>query len=110
MQVIPNACATQAILSVLLNRPEVDIGIDLKDFKTFTSDLPPEVCARKLRLVGGNHGNTGLVCPLQMKGLAIGNMDKIKDVHNSFARCAQIHYTPPKPPARTFPSTCIFCV
>lgn len=43
-QTIQNACGTQALLSVLLNKDgEVDIGKDLKEFKEFSGEFPPEV-------------------------------------------------------------------
>ena len=44
-QVIENACATQAILSVLLNcnHADIDLGSNLKDFKSFVSNFDPDV-------------------------------------------------------------------
>jgi len=64
-QVINNACATQAIMSVLMNIEDsnVTLGTTLKDFKEFCGALDPET-----------------------KGLALSNSDQIRSVHNSFAR------------------------
>ncbi|KAK5729300.1 hypothetical protein LTR15_002442 [Elasticomyces elasticus] len=70
-QTIQNACGTQALLSVLLNKDSpteddgatVDIGQDLRDFKDFTAAFPSDI-----------------------RGEALSNSDLIRSVHNSFAR------------------------
>jgi len=62
-QIATNACATQALLSVLLNAPNVELSDELSEFKSFVSILDPE-----------------------SRGMAIENADNIRNVHNSFAR------------------------
>lgn len=43
-QTIQNACGTQALISVLLNKEgEIEIGKELKEFKDFAGEFPPEV-------------------------------------------------------------------
>ncbi len=65
-QVIQNACATQAILSVLLNsevEADWELGATLKEFKEFCSSFDAS-----------------------MKGLSLSNSEEIRTVHNSFSR------------------------
>ncbi|KAH6644645.1 ubiquitin carboxyl-terminal hydrolase [Boeremia exigua] len=63
-QTIQNACGTQALISVLLNKEgEIDIGKELKEFKEFAGEFPPE-----------------------LRGETLSNSDLIRETHNSFAR------------------------
>ena len=73
-QTIQNACGTQALLSVLMNKqdpngPEgreagyIDVGDRLREFRDFTISLPPEY-----------------------RGESLSNFELIRDVHNSFAK------------------------
>ncbi|KAJ2337071.1 hypothetical protein GGH92_007603 [Coemansia sp. RSA 2673] len=74
-QIIQNACATQAILSILLNREsEIELGETLTNFQSFASDLPPD-----------------------MRGLALTNCDQIREVHNSFVRPESFLTDPDEP-------------
>jgi len=62
-QVIVNACATQALISILMNAEGINLGPHLSKLKEFTKNLDPE-----------------------MRGLSISNSKEIKEAHNSFKR------------------------
>ena len=62
-QIVTNACATQAILSVLFNSSELNLGTTLTDFKSIVGSFDSE-----------------------MKGVSIGNSEEIRIAHNSFAK------------------------
>ena len=65
-QIVPNSCATHALISILLNVPSEDkrlkLGRTLAQFKSHVDGMDPE-----------------------MKGLAIGNCPQLAQAHNSHA-------------------------
>jgi ubiquitin carboxyl-terminal hydrolase L5 len=63
-QVINNACATQAILSILMNRnKDIEIGDELKNLRSFSMEMNSKD-----------------------RGWAIGNSELIRETHNGFHR------------------------
>jgi len=62
-QTVTNACATQALLSVVLNTPSLDLGPTLTEFRSFTSSFPAD-----------------------LKGEAIGASETLQQAHNGFSR------------------------
>lgn len=61
-QIVNNACATQAILGVLLNNTDkIEVGETLKKFKEDTASVTPK-----------------------LRGIAIGNNEVLRKAHNSF--------------------------
>lgn len=65
-QTVQNACATQAVVNVLMNSP-ADLGPELSNFKNFVSGFDSE-----------------------MSGDTISNSDLIRTVHNSFSTPSMI--------------------
>lgn len=61
-QMIPNSCATHALISILMNCPSVELGDTLTNLQTHTDKMNPE-----------------------NKGLAIGNCPELAKAHNSHA-------------------------
>ncbi|CAA9988195.1 deubiquinating/deneddylating enzyme, putative [Plasmodium knowlesi strain H] len=59
-QVIPNACATQAILSIVLNK-EVELNEEIKNIKSFSNSFDSS-----------------------MKGLTLSNCNFLRNIHNSY--------------------------
>lgn len=70
-QIIDNSCATHALLSVLLNCEDVDLGPNLTRLKNFSKGLNPE-----------------------SKGLAISNMLELSRAHNKHAKPSQLMVSP----------------
>ncbi|OLL21642.1 Ubiquitin carboxyl-terminal hydrolase isozyme L5 [Neolecta irregularis DAH-3] len=62
-QVVDNACASLAILNIVLNCPQLDIGEHLRSFQQFTFPLPPTE-----------------------RGYTIKNFDFLRSIHNQYGR------------------------
>lgn len=83
---IQNACATQALLALVLNKSPLvhssqpqsstlEIGPSLSDFLTFTMDFDPS-----------------------LRGEALSNSEQIREAHNSFARSSPFSSETPRDP------------
>lgn len=60
----PNACASVALLNIVNNVDDIDLGDQLRNFKEFTMPFTPA-----------------------LRGDAVANFEFVKRIHNSFARC-----------------------
>jgi ubiquitin carboxyl-terminal hydrolase L5 len=79
-QTIQNACGTQAVLNILLNKSEeIEIGEDLANFKSFVTGFDGE-----------------------MIGETISNSDLIRSVHNSFSTPSSLVIDDDKKPPKNY--------
>jgi ubiquitin carboxyl-terminal hydrolase L5 len=67
LKVATNSCATMAMLNIVNNVPELELGEHLESFKSFTRSLTPA-----------------------QRGDALMHFDYVKRIHNSFARKSDI--------------------
>lgn len=65
-QTANNACASVALLNIVNNIPDIELGDHLQSFKDFTMPFTPA-----------------------LRGDAINNFEFVKRIHNSFARYAR---------------------
>ncbi|KAL4717511.1 hypothetical protein ACJJTC_000660 [Scirpophaga incertulas] len=72
-QVINNACATQAVISILLNcdHPDVELGPELTELKEFSMSFDPK-----------------------MRGLTLSNSQTIRSAHNSMTNQQLFEFDP----------------
>lgn len=68
MQTVNNACASVALLNIVNNVPDIELGDNLQAFKDFTKEFTPA-----------------------LRGDAIANFRFVKEIHNSFARSVLIN-------------------
>ncbi|KAJ3577002.1 hypothetical protein NP233_g50 [Leucocoprinus birnbaumii] len=73
-QLSDDACATHAILNVLFNCPDLDLGDELREFRQETREFSPVIFSR----------------PTKMRGLAITNSPLLRRTHNMLARPADV--------------------
>lgn len=81
-QIVPNSCASHALLSVLLNCPNIDLGDSLSRLKEMSLMMTPE-----------------------NKGLAISNLPEIARAHNSHASETEERNKQAQTKANAFPRT-----
>ena len=63
LQTVSNACASVALLNIVNNIPNIELGEHLQQFKIFTSGMTPA-----------------------LRGDAISNFSFVKEIHNTYAR------------------------
>ncbi|KAI5793909.1 ubiquitin carboxyl-terminal hydrolase [Peziza echinospora] len=66
-QVTDNLCASLAMLNIVMNCPDIDIGENLSSFKEYSKDLSPP-----------------------LRGLALANFEYLRQCHNAFARKSEM--------------------
>ena len=66
-QTVSNACATIALLNIVNNVPDIDLGERMAHFKGFCNDFTPA-----------------------LRGTAVANFEFLKRIHNSFARFGKL--------------------
>ena len=106
-QVTHNACATQAILSVLFNTPNSIVEADDEDGNNSGND------EKQQELVDDDNGRKMILgktlsnfmsftshFPSDLRGEAIGSSDEIRTAHNSFGRAEDAFLSDPTKPKR----------
>ena len=68
LQTVSNACASVALLNIINNNADIELGEHLQHFKAFTTGLAPA-----------------------LRGDAISNFTFVKEIHNSYARFVKVH-------------------
>jgi hypothetical protein len=86
-QLSDDACASHALLNIVLNCPNIKIGPELQAFKEDTKDMSSVVGGLPFSLLYFSQLSCG-----QMKGLALSSLPFIREAHNSLARYINLSF------------------